>query len=101
MACYRRKRDHSSRQSTRSANPCPADQGRGFATEYGVTVRILLTADPELPVPPITYGGIERIIADLANGLRSRGHTVGLAAHPDSTTPVDVFFPWPGAASQN
>jgi glycosyltransferase involved in cell wall biosynthesis len=63
-------------------------------------VRVLLTADPELPVPPVTYGGIERIVADLAAGLRARGHTVGLAAHPGSTAPVDAFYLWPGAASQ-
>ena len=40
-------------------------------------MRVLLTADPELPVPPATYGGIERIVADLAAGLRERGHAVG------------------------
>ena len=64
-------------------------------------MRLLLTADPELPVPPVTYGGIERIVADLAAGLRANGHTVGLVAHSDSTAPVDAFFPWPGRASQN
>lgn len=64
-------------------------------------MRILLTADPELPVPPRTYGGIERIVADLATSLRQRGHTVGLAAHPDSTAPTDRFYPWLGAASQH
>ncbi|AWM40078.1 Glycogen synthase [Gemmata obscuriglobus] len=64
-------------------------------------MRVLLTADPEIPVPPLTYGGIERIVADLAAGLRERGHAVGLAAHRGSTAPVDAFFPWPGAASQN
>jgi glycosyltransferase involved in cell wall biosynthesis len=63
-------------------------------------MRILLTADPELPVPPETYGGIERIVADLAAGLRKRGHTVGLAAHPRSSADVDRFYPWPGAASR-
>jgi glycosyltransferase involved in cell wall biosynthesis len=64
-------------------------------------MRVLLTADPELPVPPLTYGGIERIVADLARGLRERGHTVGLAAHPESTALVDRFYPWPGCASQS
>jgi glycosyltransferase involved in cell wall biosynthesis len=64
-------------------------------------MRILLTADPELPVPPRTYGGIERVVADLATGLRHHGHAVGLAAHPDSAVAVDAFFPWPGAASRN
>jgi glycosyltransferase involved in cell wall biosynthesis len=63
-------------------------------------MRILLTADPELPVPPLTYGGIERIIADLIRGLRRRGHAVGLAAHPESNAEVDRFYPWPGAASR-
>ncbi len=64
-------------------------------------MRILLTADPELPVPPRLYGGIERIVARLVRELRARGHVVGLVAHPDSTEPADVFFPWPGARSQN
>jgi glycosyltransferase involved in cell wall biosynthesis len=63
-------------------------------------MRILLTADPELPVPPSTYGGIERIVADLVRGLRRRGHAVGLAAHPDSTAEVDRFYPWPASASR-
>jgi glycosyltransferase involved in cell wall biosynthesis len=64
-------------------------------------MRILLTADPELPVPPQLYGGIERIIDVLIKGLRSRQHTVGLVAHPDSTTSTDYFIPWKGLRSQN
>jgi glycosyltransferase involved in cell wall biosynthesis len=63
-------------------------------------VRILLTADPELPVPPVLYGGIERVVADLIAGLRARGHEVGLVAHPDSAASVEAFYPWPGALSQ-
>jgi glycosyltransferase involved in cell wall biosynthesis len=63
-------------------------------------MRILLTADPELPVPPTTYGGIERIVADLVAGFHKRGHTVGLVAHPDSSAAADDFFPWTGADSQ-
>lgn len=49
------------------------------------TLRVLLTADPDLPVPPREYGGIERVIALLADGLVARGHDVVLAAHRDST----------------
>lgn len=64
-------------------------------------MRILITADPELPVPPTLYGGIERIIDLLVRGLRANGHIVGLVAHPDSTCPVDRFFPWSGSQSQN
>jgi glycosyltransferase involved in cell wall biosynthesis len=73
-------------------------------------MRILLTADPELPVPPKLYGGIERIIDLLIRGLNSRGHTVGLVAHRDSTTKCDRaegeaqrdrLFPWKGVRSQD
>jgi glycosyltransferase involved in cell wall biosynthesis len=63
-------------------------------------VRILLTADPELPVPPRTYGGIERIVDELVRGLARRGHEVGLVAHADSTAPTARFYPWPGLVSQ-
>jgi glycosyltransferase involved in cell wall biosynthesis len=52
-------------------------------------MNILLTADPDLPVPPKHYGGIERIIDMLACSLVERGHAVTLIAHPDSTTPVN------------
>lgn len=64
-------------------------------------MKILLTADPEIPVPPVLYGGIERIIDSVIKGLRAKGHTVGLVAHPDSTCPVDAFFPWQGASSHS
>jgi len=62
-------------------------------------VRVLITADPFLPVPPLRYGGIERIVAGLAEGLRGLGVEVGLLAHRDSAQPVDWFAPWPGASA--
>ena len=49
-------------------------------------MRILLTADPYLPVPPKFYGGIERVIDLLARALVERGHEVTLVAHPESRT---------------
>ncbi len=61
-------------------------------------MRIALTADPEIPVPPINYGGIERIVDMLARGLASRGHEVTLFAHGESTCPVERVS-WPGASS--
>lgn len=64
-------------------------------------MRILLTVDPEIPVPPLTYGGIERIVDSLAKALRSRGHHIGLVAHPESTCRSDAFFPWARLRSQN
>ena len=47
-------------------------------------LRIVITADPDLPVPPRLYGGIERVIALLVDGLVARGHDVTLVAHGDS-----------------
>ena len=63
-------------------------------------MRILLTADAELPVPPLHYGGIERVIASLIEEFRRRGHVVGLVANSESSAEVDAFFPWPGKSSQ-
>lgn len=63
-------------------------------------MRILLTSDPEIPVPPLLYGGIERIVAGLIRGFMDLGHVVGLVAHPDSSAPNDYFLPWPGHRSQ-
>lgn len=58
-------------------------------------MRIAITADPEIPVPPQLYGGIERIIDMLVRGLAERGHEVTLIAHPDSRVPVELV-PYPG-----
>lgn len=66
----------------------------------GRELRIALTADPELPVPPIHYGGIERIIDMLAQGLVERGHDVTLFAHPDSRT-AGRLQAWPGRSSRS
>lgn len=46
-----------------------------------------------LPVPPLHYGGIERIIDMLAREYVSRGHEVALFAHRDSGT-VGALTPW-------
>lgn len=62
--------------------------------------RIALTADPELPVPPRLYGGIERIVDMLAHGLAARGHEVTVFAHPDSQT-AGSLVPWPGSSSRS
>ena len=62
-------------------------------------MRLLLTADPEIEVPPRLYGGIERIVDVLVRRLRAAGHTVGLVARRGSGCPNDAFFPWPGLSS--
>ncbi len=64
-------------------------------------MRILLSADPEIEVPPKLYGGIERIVDGMAKRYRARGHMVCLVAKPGSECPVDAFYGWPGARSQS
>src|SRR6516162_3268587 len=46
--------------------------------------------DPFIRVPPRHYGGIERVIADLVNGLCERGHDVHLWAAPSSETVANL-----------
>jgi glycosyltransferase involved in cell wall biosynthesis len=48
------------------------------------SLRVVITVDPYIPVPPTTHGGIERAVALLAKGLVQRGHSVSLVAHPES-----------------
>lgn len=57
-------------------------------------MRLLLTCDPLIPVPPVGYGGIERIVDSLIRFYRAAGHEVALLAHADSTAPVDANFTW-------
>src|SRR5438477_3273440 len=54
-------------------------------------MRVAITADPYLPVPPRLYGGIERVVAMVVAGLVRRGHEVTLIAHPDSHTPAPLI----------
>jgi glycosyltransferase involved in cell wall biosynthesis len=61
---------------------------------------IAITADPELPVPPELYGGIERMIDGLVRTLMAQGHAVTLFAHPSSSVPCELV-PWPGASSRS
>jgi glycosyltransferase involved in cell wall biosynthesis len=51
-------------------------------------MRIAITVDPYLPVPPKLYGGIERVVDFLVRGLVERGHELTLVAHPESRTPA-------------
>lgn len=47
-------------------------------------MNILLIADPHLPVPPLRYGGAERVAALYAAELSRLGHRVDLLAAPGS-----------------
>ncbi len=54
------------------------------------SLRIVVTVDPIIPVPPRGYGGFERVVDVLVRGLVDRGHRVTLLAHPDSQVPVTL-----------
>ena len=48
-----------------------------------------------IEVPPIGYGGIERIVDALVREYGKRGHEVGLVAREGSTSPATHLYPWP------
>lgn len=50
-------------------------------------MRIILLMDPFIPVPPTHYGGIERVVSDLASRYVKMGHSVTLIAGPNSLSP--------------
>ena len=58
-------------------------------------MKIALVADPEIPVPPTHYGGIERVIDLLIKGLKKNGHEITLFAHRNSITSADYFYAYP------
>jgi hypothetical protein len=41
-------------------------------------LRIVMVAPPYFSVPPVAYGGIEAVVADLIDSLVGRGHEVTL-----------------------
>jgi glycosyltransferase involved in cell wall biosynthesis len=56
--------------------------------------------DPEIPVPPKHYGGIERVVYLLVCGLAEQGHAVTLFANSNSLVSCDLV-PYPGQASRS
>jgi len=53
-------------------------------------LKIAITADPSIPVPPELYGGIERIIDLLITEFLAKGNSVTLFAHRDSKVSCDL-----------
>jgi hypothetical protein len=66
----------------------PSAGARRF--RVGRRLRIALLAPPWIPIPPPGYGGIERVIAELASGLVRHGHDVSLLAPPGSRSSANV-----------
>lgn len=56
-------------------------------------LRIAVIAPPYFAVPPAGYGGIERVVAALVEGLSSAGHDVTMVAAAGSSGPATVVSP--------
>jgi glycosyltransferase involved in cell wall biosynthesis len=54
-------------------------------------MRIAITVDPYVPVPPRHYGGIERAVDLVVRGLATRGHDITLFAHEDSQVALQLI----------
>ncbi len=54
-------------------------------------LRIAMIMDIMAPVPPKTYGGIERVVDFMVQGLVERGHEVTLFASDDSEVPCRLI----------
>ncbi|MBI9061926.1 MAG: glycosyltransferase [Marinilabiliaceae bacterium] len=58
-------------------------------------MKILISTDPEIPVPPALYGGAERVAYGLIKGLKKEGHEIILLANKASKAPeVDKLIGW-------
>jgi len=64
-------------------------------------MRIAQIAPPWVAVPPVGYGGIERIISQLTEELVRRGHEVTLFATGDSTTGATLSYVFEKAVGNN
>lgn len=60
-------------------------------------MRIAVLAPPYLPVPPPLYGGTEKIVSLLTEGLVAHGHDVTLFASGDSKTTAKLSSMFPVA----
>jgi glycosyltransferase involved in cell wall biosynthesis len=63
-------------------------------------VKIAIVAPPWFAVPPTGYGGIEWVVALLADGLVDAGHDVTLFASGDSRTKAKLAAVFPEAPSR-
>ena len=65
----------------------------GTTAHHRASLAIGVIAPPYFPLPPHGYGGIERVVALLADGLVERGHRVTLFAAAGSRTKADLVTP--------
>jgi glycosyltransferase involved in cell wall biosynthesis len=67
----------------------PAD--RSYATR---PLRIVLVAPPYFDIPPNGYGGVEAVVADLADTLVARGHHVTVLGAGEARTAAQFIPVW-------
>lgn len=67
------------------------EYGRPFGGASPGSIRVVLVAPDHLTVPPIGYGGIERVVHDLTESLVARGFDVYLYALPGSRTSAKLI----------
>ena len=64
-------------------------------------MKILIPVDPEIPVPPIHYGGVERLVDGLITAYRKKGHEVFLLANPNSAAKdASEIYKWDALKSR-
>jgi Glycosyltransferase Family 4 len=57
-------------------------------------LRVVLVAPPYFDVPPSAYGGVEAVVADLADALTARGHQVTLIGAGTARTAARFVPVW-------
>lgn len=60
-------------------------------------MKIAVTSPPWIPVPPSGYGGIEKVVSNVVEGLVKKGHDVTLYATGDSKTAAKLEYLYPKA----
>jgi glycosyltransferase involved in cell wall biosynthesis len=58
-------------------------------------LRVALVVPPYFDVPPKAYGGVESVVADLADALVARGHRVTLFGAGENGTSARLVRVWP------
>lgn len=57
-------------------------------------LHVVLAAPPYFDVPPKAYGGVEAVVAELADALGARGHRVTLLGAGDPRTSAEFVPLW-------
>jgi len=77
--------DQRARAAAKRSGPARSlHHGGGHPRQSRERLTVGLLAPPWVPVPPPSYGGIEQVVATLAEGLVERGHEVIIVAAPGS-----------------